>query len=64
MPEMKYIGKAWLRGIPMRDLSAEEVEKYGGVEYLEKTGLYKAPKQRPKLVTEKEPEVIDNDSRS
>ena len=73
MPKMNYIGKAWKRGIPARNLSAEEVEKYGGVELLTKTGLYevvrkpKKVKKSPGLdnedflpviaVTEEEPEV-------
>lgn len=70
MPKMKYIGTSWKRGIPARNLSAEEVEKYGGVELLEKSGLYevvrkpKKVKKSPGLdnpqflpVTEDEPEV-------
>ena len=48
MPKMSYIGKAWKRGIPARNLSAEEVEKYGGVELLTKTGLYEVIKVRKK----------------
>ena len=70
MPKMKYIGKAWTRGVPMRDLSAEEVEKYGGVELLESTGLYKAVEEKPpvkKPVYKKgieESEVKVDDSRS
>lgn len=37
---LEYIGKASIPHVPARDLSAEEVEKYGGVERLVKTGLY------------------------
>ncbi len=58
MPKMKYIGKAWKRGIPARNLSAEEVEKYGGVELLTKSGLYEEIKEKkytPKI--KEEPEV-------
>jgi len=41
MPKLKYIGLgSWMYGIPAKDLTAEEVEKHGGVEYLVGTGLY------------------------
>jgi hypothetical protein len=36
-----YIGNDFIPGIPARDLTEEEVEEYGGEEYLVKTGLYK-----------------------
>ncbi len=49
MPKMKYIGSSWLRGVPARDLSAEEVEKCGGVEALARTGLYEAIKRQVKV---------------
>ena len=50
MPKMKYVGKGrWLRGVPARDLSAEDVEKCGGVAALEQTGLYKTVKRRIKV---------------
>lgn len=50
MPKMKYIKKGrWLRGVPARDLSAEEVKKHGGVKALEQTGLYKAVRKRIKV---------------
>ena len=41
MSELKFVGKAGsgLPGIPGRDLSAEEVDKYGEDELLE-SGLY------------------------
>ena len=48
MPKMKYIGTSWKRGIPARNLSAEEVEKYGGVELLEKSGLYEVARKQVK----------------
>lgn len=39
-----YTGKgSWFPGIPARDLTAEEVEKFGGVEYLLSLGLYEQP---------------------
>jgi len=31
---LRYVGKGWADGIPARDLTAEEVEKYGGAEFL------------------------------
>ena len=50
MPKMKYVGNGkWLRGVPKRDLSPEEVERCGGVEALEETGLYEAVKRRVKV---------------
>ena len=50
MPKMEYIGKGrWLRGVPARDLSAEEVKKHGGVKVLERTGLYKVVRKRIKV---------------
>ena len=36
---MKYIGGGFIQGIPARDLSADEVKKYGR-ERLLKSGLY------------------------
>lgn len=52
---MKYIGKGnFIVGIPARDLSAEEVKKYGK-DKLEKSGLYAENKRKPKAV---KPEVI------
>lgn len=38
--------KAVLLGVPGRDLTAEEVEKYGGEKYLISTGLYEKPKKK------------------
>ncbi|KKN73399.1 hypothetical protein LCGC14_0401020 [marine sediment metagenome] len=43
MSKLKYTGggyKGALPGIPGRDLSAEEVEKYGGEQALLESGLY------------------------
>ena len=59
MPKMNYIGTSWKRGIPARNLSAEEVEKYGGAEALEKTGLYEVVKERKKY-TPKTKEVTED----
>lgn len=38
-----YIGTSVIPGIPARDLTAEEVEQYGGEKELLKTKLYKKP---------------------
>jgi hypothetical protein len=41
---LKYIGIGEHKiGIPARDLSDEEVDQYGGEEYLIATGLYVKP---------------------
>jgi hypothetical protein len=65
MPEMKYIGKGkWLRGVPKRDLSSEDVERCGGVVALEETGLYKRLiKEQPKKI-EVEVGEVNNDGRT
>ena len=31
---LKYVGNGSIRGVPAHDLTVEEVEKYGGEEYL------------------------------
>lgn len=36
-----YTGTGFIHGIPARDLEPDEVEKFGGLEYLLSTGLYK-----------------------
>ena len=43
-----YIGKGFLPGIPARDLSAEDVKKYGGKSALLDTGLYAEPEKKVK----------------
>lgn len=52
MPELKYIGRKFLHGIPARNLRADEIVIYGGISYLVGTGLYE-------LVEEPEPEEIE-----
>lgn len=37
---MKYTGNGWLHGIPARDLTDEEVKKFGEKRLIE-SGLYK-----------------------
>lgn len=47
MTRLIYIGKSFRPGIPARDLTAAEVEKYGGKKKLIDTGLYAEP-EKPK----------------
>jgi len=45
---LKYIkGSGHLVGVPSRDLSDDEIKKYGGIKYLVDSGKYK------KIATEK-----------
>ena len=46
MSGLKYVGNGSLRGVPADDLSAEEVKKYGGEDYLIATKLYAKPRPR------------------
>lgn len=48
--KLKYIGRAWLPGVPARDLSEEEAEQYG-IDYLINSGLYE------KVGRPKEPDI-------
>lgn len=41
---LKYNGKGYIPGIPARDLTDDEVEKYGGEDELLKLGIYEKPK--------------------
>ena len=51
--KMKYVGKgAWLVGVPARDLSADEVKKFG-LERLLKSNLYEEVKRKSKAELEK-----------
>ena len=36
---LKYVGNGWIHGVPARDLTDEEVKKYGKKQLLE-SGLY------------------------
>lgn len=49
---LKYIGKAFIRGVPARDLTDEEADKYGR-EKLVKTGLYEESEAEPILIRKK-----------
>jgi len=44
---LKYIGQAFILGIPARDLSDEEVEEYGGEAFLVGSGLYEKVEAMP-----------------
>lgn len=52
MAKMTYVGEgAFIPHVPARDLTDDEVTRYGGVAILEATGLYKpieAPKKTAK----------------
>jgi hypothetical protein len=53
-----YIPGGWLPGVPARDLTADEVEKYGGRDFLLASGRYKEPEgvkkiEAPKLASPK-----------
>jgi hypothetical protein len=50
--KLKYTGKGYRPNIPARDLTADEVERYGGEEFLLKTGLYE--KTKPKKAKKNE----------
>lgn len=56
-----YIGNGSLRGIPARDLSIEEVEKYGGVDYLISTKLYEKPMSNKSYLGGKENKEVTNE---
>jgi len=43
---LKYVGGGWLSGVPARDLTDEEAERYGGAGELVKSGLYVLSKKR------------------
>ena len=50
-----YVGGGFLPGVPARDLSADEVEQYGGQKALIKSGLYRpATRAAAKPAAEKE----------
>ena len=49
-----YIGNGFIPGIPARDLTSDEVKKYGGVKFLLSLGLYAKPKKQKKKLEVKE----------
>ena len=58
---LKYIGNGSLRGIPAGDLSVEEVEKYGGEDYLISTKLYAKPMANKMRMGGKENKEVKNE---
>lgn len=53
-----YVGGGFLPGVPARDLTSDEVERYGGAEALVATGLYVKPEN--KSLQQKEAEVKEH----
>ena len=49
---LKFIGKGFIPGIPARDLTDDEVKKYGGVKFLVGTGLFEKPKKKKEIEVE------------
>lgn len=43
---LKYLGGGFIRGVPARNLTDDEVKKFGKARLL-KSGLYKEVKQKP-----------------
>ena len=43
---LKFIGNGFIPGIPARDLTDEEVKKYGGEKLLISKGLWEKPKPK------------------
>ena len=47
---LKYNGSGFIPGIPARDLTSDEVKKYGGTKFLLETGLYyEKPKKKKEV---------------
>lgn len=58
---LKYIGNGSIRGVPARNLSIEEVEKYGGEDYLISTNLYVKPIVNKSYLGSKENKEVTNE---
>ena len=59
--KMRWLGNGFLVGIPARDLTAEEVKRYGR-EFLLSLGLYEEiDPPKPKKAKEIEPEPLQAD---
>lgn len=50
---LKYIGNGWLKGVPARDLTDEEVKEYGKKRLLD-SGLYEEAKEKKSKETAKQ----------
>lgn len=64
MPEMNvpgliYCGTGFLPGVPARDLTPEEVTRFGGVTELTQNGLYRLPEPARKPARKPEPKEGD-----
>jgi hypothetical protein len=46
---LRYNGKGFMVGIPARDLTDDEVKKYGGAKFLLSLGLYEKPKAKKEI---------------
>ena len=57
---LKYIGDSFYYGVPARDLTDEEVEKYGGEKFLLSLGIY--AKELPTKPEKKPVKEADNGS--
>lgn len=64
--QLKYIGNgAFLPNVPARDLTKEEVDQYGGADYLISRGLFvyavsKIEAEQPVMVEEDSPAQSNN----
>jgi hypothetical protein len=58
--KLKYVGRGeFLPGVPSRDLTAAEVDRCGGVEYLVGSGLYLEIKRRLKVQSPTDQDEFD-----
>jgi len=54
--KLKYVGRAWLPGVPARDLTEEEARDYD-IDFLISSGLYeRAERPKPDIEPEEEEE--------
>jgi len=56
---LRYVGDGFIPGIPARDLTDDEVKKYGGEKLLLSTGLF--AKSKPKKVEKKKIVIEDGE---
>jgi hypothetical protein len=60
---MKWLGNGFYVKVPARDLTAEEVKRYGGREFLLSLGIYaeiEPPKPKKAKVIKLEPEQAED----
>jgi hypothetical protein len=58
---LKYIGNGFLAGVPARDLTEEETERYGGKKALVGSGLYEEIHAQPKRKAVQRGSVMEED---